>query len=72
MTTNTIKIHQRANQINGRQYPYGFVSWLRKVGLIMGNSPTYYEKLVPDGWLHYFNDGLSPILAVEVDLLEQG
>lgn len=61
-----------------QQRPYGFYSWLTKlwqVGIALGiwnySVLNYKQPLDNDGWLHYFNEGLSPKDAILTDIKEQ-
>lgn len=67
---------QENNQINGKQYPFGYKKWLRGVAWELKDYKDInyfdYEKLDADSWLVYFNDGLSPRLAVYMDQVEGG
>lgn len=61
-----------------KEYPYGFNSWmcnLWKIGQEMkmwNYSVTEYKsKLCFRSWLVYFNMGLHPKDAIQMDLAEQ-
>lgn len=65
------------NNINGKQYPYGFKDWLRKCAFNLYDRYECFKgtprsdlwtKLEPDSWLSLFNEGLSPFDAVNENM----
>lgn len=59
------------NFLNGKQYPYGFITWCwgvcKDLKLKDINHSTAFKQLELDSWLNYFMDGLSPEEAVKED-----
>lgn len=62
------------NYINGKQYPYGFRDYLRKVAFNLQDSYGCFKdtprcdvwtRVDPNSWLSLFNEGMSPFDAVK-------
>lgn len=61
-----------------KTYPYGYRTWLNRVwqecrrkGIVSKDTTSIDMRIDPDGWLHYFMEGIPPIEAVNVDIKEQ-
>lgn len=67
------------NYINGKQYPYGFKDWLRKVSFhLMDRYGCFkdtprcnaWKRLDSESYFPLFMDGLHPVTAAEVSMKE--
>lgn len=67
------------NYINGKQYPYGFRDWLRKVSFrLMDRYGCFKDMHLADAWTRvdaesyfpFFMDGISPFEATEISMRE--
>lgn len=70
----------KLNNIDGKQYPYGFCNWLMRVSFVLidkhgcfkdEHRVDAWKKLDPDSWLVFFMDGLPPLDAVKMDIKER-